>query len=849
MQINKKKIYYSETIRIYSLLLAVVLLSSFTAWAQKGSGLMAEARKRVTDKTGVVVCNVSDENNRPLEYSTVAILNPNDSSIVSGTITNQGGFAVLDGIPWGNYLLRITYIGYEPIYLSDLSVSSDNPIANAGKQQIQTTANQLEGVVISAQREMIENNLDKRVFNVDKSILTEGLTGVDVLENIPSVTVDLDGNVSLRGSQSITILINGRPTDLTMDEIPANTIESIEVVTNPSARYEPNGTSGIINIVLKKDRKLGLKASLSLGAGLSNKKNDIYFGKYDASLNLNFRYDKVNFFLNYNYRSFSFNTEGEMERENIFGNLTTVLNQRLTMSSVGTPQGVRGGFDYFINQYNTLSVEGGYRYRSNQWNMDMEYISQNASHDTISFYEQQSITPPLGSNNWDAAVNYTRTSKVKGQELTIDLSTSQWNNENQNNVVKQYYFPSSYFYYQQSNTTSKSNRITAKLDFVTPIGNGGRLETGYKFNWNNSRNNYRLFSGSDENALAEDSSRNDISKYIETVNAVYLVYSNSVKTKFKYQLGLRAELANISSQLRSDPELFSPKPYFDLFPTLHLRYDFNQIHSLQLGYSIRIRRPGGRELNPFLDDADKLNLNQGNRKLKPEYTHSIDLGYLAVFKKTSLSANIFYRYKYDIISRYTILMNDSTTYTTYENLDNSHSYGLELSYQQDIFKFWKLNLNTSLYQTLINADTMYDPSLSNDVSWQLRLNNIFNLPKDFQVQLSANYRSPILTLNSRGFESGGAGQGRMSAIWGVDIGIRKSFFKKSLTVSLRASDIFYTRNARIESYGHTSYSSYNSIMYQFRDSRQLWLTVTYSLVNFKAKQRQQRDIESDYDDM
>ncbi|MDR0367543.1 MAG: TonB-dependent receptor [Bacteroidales bacterium] len=829
--------------------LLLLLLSGISVFGQRGNAILSEAQKKVTDKTGVIVCSVSDQDGKPLEYTTIAVLNVKDSSVVAGGITNEAGRTFVDGLPWGTYLVRISYIGYSPLYVPNMAISKEKPVASTGRQQIQISAKNLEGVVVSAERSMIENNLDKRVFNVDKSIVTEGATGSDVLENIPSVTVDLDGNVSLRGSQSVTILIDGRPTDLSMDEIPANTIERIEVVTNPSARYEPDGTSGIINIVLKKERKLGVNASLSLGAGIANKKSDIYFGRYSANLDLSFRYAKFNFFFNYNFRSFLSNTESDLERENTFGEVKNSLTQHASNSWKGVPQGIRGGMDYFINSYNTVSIEGGYRYRKNYSETEMMSLTQDIFGDTLSSYTQNSYNTPIGTDSWNAAVNYTRTSKVKGRELVIDVSTSEHARENENIMTQYYRYPAMYQYHQKSNNGGKYNRVTAKLDFVTPLGDGGRLETGYRFNWSRNEETYRFFSGNVENELTEDSNRYDVSTYIDNVHAVYLVYANTIKEKLKYQLGLRAELAKTTSKLQSETEIFSPKPYFDLFPTLHLRYDFNDKHSLQGGYSIRIRRPRGHELNPFLNDRDKLNLSQGNRKLTPEYTHSADVGYLMILKKTTLSANVFYRYRYDIISRYTILINDSTTFTTYENLDNSHSYGLELSYQQDLLKFWKISLNSSLYQTFINSDSLYDASLSNTVTWQARINSDFSLPKDFNIQLTANYRSPIVTLNSMGYESGGAGQGIMSAVWGVDIGLRKSFFKRSLTISLRISDIFYTRNASVKSYGTTSYSDYTSTMYRYRDSRQLWLTVTYNIFNYKTKRQQQREFESEFEEM
>jgi outer membrane receptor protein involved in Fe transport len=821
-------------------------------YAQR-SVVLAEAQKRVTSSTGVIVCSVADEKNLPLEQSSVAILDSKDSSLISGAITNQSGYAIVDNIPWGTYLVRVTFMGYKTLFVNDITISKEKPIATTGRQQLQSSSNRLEGVTITAQKEMIETNLDKRVFNVDKSIIAEGATGTDVLENIPSVTVDLEGNVSLRGSQSVTILVNGRPTSLSMDEIPASTIERIEVVTNPSARHDPEGTSGIINIVLKKERKLGFNASLSLGAGVSNLKKDFYFGKYSATLNLNFRYDKFNFFFNYSFRTYQSNSEGDMTRESTFGNISTILSQQSANEWKGMPQGVRGGMDYAINKYNTIAIEGGYRYRSGQGESNLSNLIQNPSLDTLSFYEQNSYSPPIGTSSWDAAINYVLTTNKKGQELAIDISTSEWSFDNENSVDQLYRYPSVFELYRKTITTAKSNRITAKADFVTPIGKGGRIETGYKFDWNNTKGTYQFLSGNIKDDLTEDTNRNDVTTYLDNINAIYFVYSNTIKTKFKYQLGLRGERAAINSQLKSDTVLFTPDPYYNLFPTVHLRYDFDKIHSMQLGYSMRIRRPRGRELNPFLDDNDKQNLSQGNRKLKPEYTQSVELGYMFTKQKTSISANVFFRYKYDIITRYTVLWNDSTTYTTFENLNNSYSYGLEFSYQQDLFKFWKLNLNASLFQTLIN-DTLYDRTLTNDLSWQIRLNNNFNLPKDFQIQLSANYRSPTLTLNSMGMGMGGgggmmiiigAGQGRMSAIWGIDLGLRKSFLKKSLSISLRVSDIFNTRQPFVTSTG----TGYTSEMHRYRDSRQVWLTVTYSIMNYKSKRQRERELEAEFDEM
>jgi outer membrane receptor protein involved in Fe transport len=808
-------------------------------------------QQRVTATTGVVSGMVLDDDEQPLEYATVAILKLSDSSVVSGGISNQSGRVIIDGVAFGTYLLKISYIGFKPVFVSPVTLSQEKPIYVFGKQQFAANSRQLQGVTVTAEKEMIQNNLDKRVFNVERSVVTAGATGEDVLNNIPSVNVDLDGNVSLRGSESVTILINGRPSHLTMSEIPADMIASVEVVTNPSAKYDPDGVSGIINVILKKDKKLGFNAGLSAGMGVSNYKNRFYTGSYNASANLNFMYKKVNFFVSYSLRSFSSHSFSNLTRTNVFGQDSTFLRQNSTGEGGGMPQNVRAGLDYFINDQHTLSFDMAYRRRAFGNESDITSLTTRSSMDTVSLYDQHSSMPARATDSWNAGLNYGYTSqKIKGQTLNVDFSFSHSGRENENNMEQIYVFPIRRHFYQQAVTSAISYRGTAQIDFVTPIGNGGRLETGYKFNMQWDEDDYRYFTGEQENALTQDHNRDNASKYSQYIHAVYLIYSNSVKKKFKYQLGLRSELANVLSELDSEQEPFAPKPYFNIFPTVHLRYDFNDIHSLQFGYSMRVGRPRGFQLNPYVIDADKLNLMQGNRKLRPEYTQSFDLGYLFIKNKSSVMTSLFYRYRYDIISRYTVLINDSTTLTSYHNLNSSHSYGMEVSYQQDIFKFWKLSLTGSLYQMFIHADSLYDRNLSNNITGQVRLNNNFDLKHDIQIQLTADFRAPTLTLNNMNWEGGGmlvssSGQGRISAMWGMDFGLKKSFFKKTFSIALRVSDIFGTRHALVTSYGKTAASDYYSQTHRYRDSRQFWITATYQIANYKVKRKMRQIDEGD----
>ncbi|MCL2131497.1 MAG: TonB-dependent receptor [Lentimicrobiaceae bacterium] len=862
----------------------IIFLSanSLQGQTQRGGGgsstMMEQLQKQVTDKTGVIFCSVTDENDKSLEYATIAVMQLSDSSVITGGITNERGICVVDKIPWGTYLIRISYVGFKPLYIPDAAISKEKPIFTAPRQKINTESETLETVIIGGQREMIQTNLDKRVFNVDKNIATEGTTALELLENIPSVQVDLDGNVKLRGSSSVTILVDGRPTNLSMDEIPASMIASIELVTNPSARYEPDGVSGLINVVLKKEDKMGFNATATVGVGMSDNfmppwiGNDgdekVNFGKGNASLNFNLRYKKVNFFANYSFRAFNSLSKSTLERKNLYGTDadTSYLSQNTQRLWDGQPHNIRAGFDFYIDDNNTISIEGGYRFHHGNGNNSSYNLTTNMDNDTVSYYSQTTLSPPIGMNNWSASMNYTNNSKsVKNRTLSADLSFGTFDRSSETGMEQHYFFPREYDFFQNTYNTSRNYRVTGQVDFVTPLGVGGRLEAGWKTNWRSQQDDYTYLTGSNKVSLTENIDRANGSKYTEIINAAYLVYSNSLfSNKFKYQLGLRAELANTTSETTQGNTEMPPVPthLFSAFPTIHLRYDFNDIHSLQLGYSRRVGRPNARQLNPYRNDADRLNLYEGNINLKPEFTESFDLGYLGIYQKMTISAGIFYKYKHDIITRYTVLINDSTTLTTYENINNSHSYGVEASLQRDLFKFWKLNVNASLYQTLINSNQLFDPQLSNDFSWLVRLNNIFTLPKDFQLQLNANYYSPTLTLNSMGGGGGGfvmfsgAGQGRMDAMWNIDLGARKSFFKKSLTVSLRVADIFNSRQSHVVSYGETKesattkYSWYTADSKTKRDSRQIWLTVSYNISNYKQtpKKQQRQSSDDDYDD-
>ncbi|NLJ83207.1 MAG: TonB-dependent receptor [Bacteroidales bacterium] len=833
----------------HTLLLVILLASLMSVTAQEK--LSIQARTLVTSNTGVIACSIIDEDGQALEYATVTVFSLKDSSMVTGAITNARGICLIDKVPWGSYYLRISYIGYANKYVNNITLTVKNPIYQLTKQKIMPGQQMIEGVTVRAEKEMIQTNLDKKVFNVDKNITSEGATCLEVLENIPSVDVDVEGNVSLRGSQSVTILVDNRPTHLTLDQIPSGMVESIELITNPSARYEPDGVSGIINVVLKKTKEKGFNGMITVGSGASNLDSTFFFGKNNLSANVNYRYNKVNVFANYNFRMMNRNNYNTLDRASVFNNDTNRFYQMSRSRGEFMSHNIRTGLDYYLNKKNTLSLNLNFSkferlHRSNSDSRSSFNNIDTADKEYILDSRREFANYNLSSN-----IFYKHDFNKKGQELTASVYYTRMWGGNELEGLETYSIPSDREdFINKTVTLSDNHFVTAQVDFVTPVGNGGRIETGYKLTSRFTDQEYHQYIGSKEDNLIESASDANNYNYNEYINALYFIYSNTIREKFKYQVGLRGELANNTFYLKNI-DTTSRSIYPHLFPTLHLVYEFNEKHSIFLSYSMRVQRPNIFQLNPYVNNSDRFNLSKGNPSLKPELTNSVELGYQYYTEKSSVTTNVFYRHRYQMISRYTELLNDSVSLTSYQNFNQAQSYGIELNYAQTIFKWWRANINGSFYQTLIDSTQgmdMIDPNLMKDWSWNVRGMFSFILPKDFDIQLTASYRSPMLTTGSMGGFGwgGGSGQGRMEEQWVMDIGFKKMFLKKTLTLSVRVSDIFASRTSRINTFGHNEMSSFDTYSFRKNDSRQLFISLSYRINNYRPKRVNYNNEMEDY---
>lgn len=891
----KFKFFYLFILLIFSSQLSPDFNFGFSCFAQQPGGSRqgggGGAQMPDLGSLGAVVGMIVDENKAPVQYATVYVLNVSDSTTVTGGITDENGRIIIIDIPWGTYFVQVNAMGYSKHFSSEFTLSMSNPRFMLRQFAITQRPQQLKSVEITTQKEMLQQNLDKKVYNVENSIITEGATAVQALAEIPSVDVDIEGNVSLRGTGNVTVLIDGRPTNLTLDQIPASDIESVEVITNPSARLDPDGMGGIINVILKKKKQPGFNAYFSGGLATSVFRKNFYLDGGNLSANLNYSYHKVTMFLNYNFRSGQWRNSGDLERTTWFQRNaetpadSTYLVQESEYNSQFFGNNVRAGLDYFINKKNTLSFSFGYnRYD----NID----TSNLAADNLRWIlnEKQSFNNYMQNgkgnrygNNFSGNISYKKTFDKQGMELTSDLYYTEMFGKQWNQYLQHFTLPDTLPDYFQKTYTDMLNRTaTAQVDFITPVGNGGRIEAGYKISYRSIEQDYRLYYGNSEQNASENKQQRNNFLYQELINAAYFIYSNSFWKVLKVQLGLRGEFANTWSELfpaNAESQSYIKnylKPKNILYPTIHIRYDINNYHSMQLSFSRRVTRPRFWSLNPFVDISDKQNLRMGNPDLGPEFANNVELGYSMNIKNSSFNATVFYRQRTDLITRYTEMRQahikdgliyytliDGTLYTlpiddnylgldtfTYtltssQNLNKSQSIGLELSYGQRFFNFWRLSFSGDCYYVQINSDDLIDPNLSDDWAYGFRLNQTFNLPKSWDLQLNFRFRSRSITTGSMGWGGGGVGQGRRNAQYSLNLGVKKSLLKNAMSISLNIRDLIYNPKTVVTSYDYTKPTSgYYSTSTRWRSVLQANLTLTYRLNNYKQRREQMRDVDT-----
>ena len=795
-------------------------------------------------------------------------------SVIAGMITGRKGDFSLENLPiFGNYRLKITAIGYltyEQKVAFEMKMTKGGDMQQAlnavdkdlGNIRLSEDAKTLEQVTVTASKPLIQMGVDRKIYNVEKDISAQGGTGIDVMKNVPSVQVDIDGNVTLRNS-SPTIFVDGRPTTLTLDQIPADAIQSVEIITNPGAKYDASGgTSGILNIVLKKNRKAGYNGNVR--AGIDKR------GKYNIGGDINVKQGKLNFFLNGNYGQRKSISPGTTDRYTFLSAPYDSLHQIDYNVNNGYFAFGRFGLDYLMDNRNTISISGNivhgsfHPYTNSDLFVDTLYPSG-----TTSSYTRRNSNSDGQFNNHGGMISYKHTFPKAGEELTADINYGKGSNKNSNFVNSSIYNikdgPLSYTYNQHQMGDGENENITAQTDYVRPLAEKSKFEAGARvaIRNNSSVNNI--------DALGADEKYHNIPllsshyKYRDRVFAGYLTYSNAIKD-FNYQLGLRGERSDyngsqnytVKSQtgggLNDTVGNFSNKFPISLFPSVFLTQKLGGDQDLSLNYSRRIDRPNFFQLFPFTDYSDSLNLSRGNPNLKPQFTNSIEIAYQKTYAGNStFLASAYYKYTTDLITRYQFTgqnpINDSTVIiSTYINAKSSFVGGLELIGRNSIAKWWDVTSSVNIFTSKINViDTGSTaiPTVGQTYSWFAKLNNTFKLPKNFTLQLTGDYTSKTVLPPGGSASSGGGGgggggrgfgqtvsgsaQGYSKPTGGVDAALKYEFMKnKVASLTLSVSDIFRSRVNDV----YTSSSYFNQEVYRRRDPQFFRLQFNYRFGKF-----------------
>ena len=766
--------------------------------------------------------------NQPLEYATVIFENATNKQL-SGGITDENGNFKFD-VTVGTYNARAEFISFKNVVIPQKEFSTNTDL---GVISMEADAAQLDDVVVIAEKSTVEIKLDKRVYNVGKDMMVKGGTVSDVLDNVPSVTVDAEGTVALRGNENVKILIDGKPSGLAginiadaLKLLPADAVEKVEVITNPSARYDAEGGGGIINIVIRKGKANGLNGSIMVNAGDPE--------TYGVSANLNKKTNDFNLFSNigYNYRTNLGNTMVDAEYFNSDGSTSRFINERRTNERLSKGLNVNFGADLNISKSATWTNAVTFRKNSGEnpdnvlfYNFDNSFIPtfvRNRLNDQIS--DEFSI---------EYSTNFTKNFKKEDHKLTVDIAISQ-NRENESSTIYDEIVGDATTLFTESTLNNQNQqRNLFQVDYVLPIGKDGRFEAGYRGSFQNNLTDFEVTPISDFSNTLE---------YVENVNAFYTQYGSKIN-KFSYFLGLRFEDSHIEVNSLSLND-YNTKKYNNLFPSATINYEFSENSSLSLSYSKRINRPRGRFLNPVSSLSSNINIFQGNPDIDPSLTDAIDLGYLKKWDKVTFNTSAYVNITNDafqFIRKESGLFVDGVPVilSTPINLAKEYRAGFEFNVNYSPYKWWRLNGNFNAFRNETQGDYSYVDYLGNTIvqnfdnvalTWFTRISSKVTLPYKIDWQTNGTYNAPQTNA-----------QGKSLGVASMNVALSKDILKDKGTIALNVSDVFNSRKRIMETEIPNVVSSYSEMQWR---QRQVMLTFTYRF----NKQKNEKDRQPRRDD-
>lgn len=781
---------------------------------------------------GTLSGRVVDSAGKPVTFANVIAINLADTTALpTAAISDESGNFALRNLAPGEYKARVTYLGYRQTEVP-FSVKSSNSRVNVGDVVLSENATAVDAVEVTGMRSQMQFDIDKKVFNVDQNIASTGGSASDILGNIPSVEVDGDGDVSLRGNSSVTVWINGKESGITADnraqileQMPAESIEKIEVITNPSAKFSPEGTSGIINIVLKKNRMKGyyggVQASLDSRLG------------YNASANFNYSSPVADFYINAGFRHHKRVSGATTYRRNI-GADTTFLRSKSDNEGTGNHLFGRAGVTFHATPKDDIGLAGFGMFGAMRSTADIRYTSDVPG----SFLS--SLRTTSGKNRMTgghAEVNYRHTFR---DDHTLDaiVAYDLWAmNNNTDYDQRSYYAIDTTRSYQRQKDNIHNGGWTVQIDYANQINEGNKVEAGYKATLNSENSPSEYFAGTSADDLAVLQALYNRFKYAQDVHALYLNYAGKYR-RFGYQVGLRGEytLTRTRSlgygQSDGDVALYT-KDYFKIFPSVFLSYSLPHDNELQINYTRRIERPRGGQLNSFRNMSDSTNISFGNPRLEPQYANAFEFNYIKTWDKHILSLSAYYRQTGNVIQRISY-MQDDVLMTTFSNVSRDQSAGIEIVGKNRLFKILDLTTTVNMYYSKISGFdykvddlTTVTGSGSENFSWDARMVANLGLPKGFSLQITGGYTSRRVIA-----------QGFMMGNYFVDAGLRKSF--KDFSVSLNVRDIFDSRGR----HSVTSGKGFIQDSDRWWGGRRFRLTASYSFGNMKPKKSKQTQSDS-----
>ncbi len=722
----------------------------------------------------------------PVGYASAALLKHESLSYIKGLQTKDDGRLLFTEVEPGRYSIRVTYVGYETYLRTDIVVAAGQHV-DLGDIPLEATGELLEEVVVVGSTPAMELGIDRRIFNVAQSTISVGGTATDLLANVPSLQVDVDGNVSLRGSSSVRILIDGRESAMAgsdvaqlLQALPANSIDKIEVITNPSSKYDAEGQSGIINIVLKKDIRQGLNGTVNASAGSYN--------NYQAGVTLNFRDYKFNAFGGYSFNRR--NMVGNGINNSTFSN-GAIVNNESENTRLGRNHNIRGGLDYFLGDRTTIGLSGTLSLRGNNRDEDINYqYFNNPSLDGTSERLSRQSEDDLG---YDLALDFKHEFSRDGEELVANVQYGHDTEEGINTFDQTFSDPLATLDRRINNTDEMGRNINLQLDYVRPFNDDSKIEAGYQTMIRRSEEGQfsKRFSVDEDTYEPDYSISNDFDME-SIVHALYTNYQNKFTDNFGVQIGLRAEQAYLNTEYYSVNPAVPPADrmtpgrldYFRVYPSVFLTQEFGDRNQLQLSYTRRVSRPRGWQVNPFIDVSDPLNIRQGNPDMMPEDIHSTELSYGKLWDNVTLTSSAYYRLMNDVIQPIIISVDDESSATTmqWNNISRNETAGFELISQVNITRSIDIMANANLSYTRFHGSEEFDIAPNKGLNWDVNATANYRIIPNLSAQVRAEYRAPRIMAQGKGI-----------ATTVIDAGLRLDVLDRKGSIMFNARDLLDQR--------------------------------------------------------